>query len=114
MKPIGYKWVFMRKWNEVMRYKARLVAQDISQKSSVNYDEAYSPVVDTITLRYIMSLVVHEKIDMHLMDIVTTYLYRNLDNNIYMKISKEFNMPEAYNSNPNGNYFIKLQKSFMA
>jgi hypothetical protein len=28
--PIGFKWVFIRKWNEnneVVRYKARLVAQ---------------------------------------------------------------------------------------
>jgi hypothetical protein len=58
-----------------------------------------------------MSLVVHEKIDMHLMNVGITYLYGNLDNDIYMKISEEFNIPEAYNSGPRGNYFVKLQKS---
>jgi hypothetical protein len=33
IKPIGYKWVFVRKWsenNEVMRYKTRLIAQGFS------------------------------------------------------------------------------------
>ena len=34
MKPVGYKWVFVRKRNEkneIVRYKARLVAQGLSQ-----------------------------------------------------------------------------------
>ena len=33
VKPVGYKWVFVRKHNdnnEIIRYKARLVAQDFS------------------------------------------------------------------------------------
>jgi len=41
-------------------------------------------------------LVVTESLDMHLMDVVTTYLYGSLDNNIYMKIPKGYKMPEAY------------------
>jgi hypothetical protein len=48
---------------------------------------------------------------MRLMDVVTVYLYVNLDNDIYMKISEGFNMPEAYNFGPRENYSMKLQKS---
>jgi hypothetical protein len=48
---------------------------------------------------------------MHLLDVVTAYLYGSLDNNIYIKISEGFSMPEAYNSSPYRNYSIKLQKS---
>jgi hypothetical protein len=33
-----------------MRYKARLAAQDFTQKSGVGYEEMYSPIVDVITL----------------------------------------------------------------
>jgi hypothetical protein len=33
-------------------------------------------------------LVVTESLDMRLMDVVITYLYGSLDNNIYMKIPK--------------------------
>ncbi|XP_075092484.1 uncharacterized protein LOC142172710 [Nicotiana tabacum] len=52
IKPVGYKWVFMRKRNEkgeVVRYKARLVAQGFSQRPDLDYIETYSPVVDAIT-----------------------------------------------------------------
>jgi hypothetical protein len=42
VKPVGYKWVFIRKRNEkneVVRYKARLVAQGFSQRPGIDFDE---------------------------------------------------------------------------
>ena len=33
---------------------------------------------------------------MHLMDVVTVYLYGSLDNDIYMKISEGFKVPEVH------------------
>jgi hypothetical protein len=93
-----------------VRYKVRLVVQNISQKSGVDYDETYSLVVDAITLQYFVSLVICEKIDKCLMDIVITYLYWCLDNDIYMKISEGFSIPDVYNSGPCRNYSIKLRK----
>ena len=39
--PVGYKWVFVRKRiekNEIVRYKAWLVAQDLSQRSGIDYE----------------------------------------------------------------------------
>ncbi|KAL5703065.1 hypothetical protein ACHQM5_028201 [Ranunculus cassubicifolius] len=77
IKPVGYKWVFVRKRNEkneIVRYKARLVAQGFSQRPGIDYKETYSPVMDVITFRYLVSLVVSEKLDMQLMDVVTAYL----------------------------------------
>ena len=62
-----------------------------------------------ITFKYLVSLAAHEQLDMCLMDVITIYLYRNLD--IYMKISKGFNMPETYKLNPKDIYSIKLQRS---
>ena len=78
VNPVGYKWVFTRKRNEkneIARYKARLVAQGFSQKPGIDYDETYSPVMDAITFRYLISLVISEKLDMRLMNVVTAYLY---------------------------------------
>ena len=89
VKPVGYKWVFVRKRNEkneIVRYKARLVAQGFSQRPGIDYDETYSPVMDVITFRYLISLVVFEKLDMQLMDVVTAYLYEDLDTETYMKV----------------------------
>ncbi|KAF3627411.1 putative vicilin-like antimicrobial peptides 2-2-like [Capsicum annuum] len=78
-----------------------------SQRPGVDYKEAYSPVMDGITLCYLISFTVHERIEMHLMDMVTTYLYRSLDNEIYMKIPKGYKMHEASREM----YSIKLQRS---
>nr|GEY62266.1 hypothetical protein [Tanacetum cinerariifolium] len=68
VKPVGYRWVFIRKRNEndeFIRYKARFIAQ------------------------------VYENLDMRLMDVVIAYLYGSLDSDIYMKIPEGFKMPEA-------------------
>ena len=113
-KPVSYKWVFVRKRNEenkIVRHKARLVAQGFSQRPGFDYDETYSPVMDGITFRYLISLAVHEKLEMRLMDVVTAYLYGTLDNDIYMKIPEGIKMPEAYKSKPKQLFSIKLQRS---
>jgi len=43
-------------------------------------------------------LIVTESLDMRLMDVVITYLYGSLDNDIYMKILEGYKMLETYNS----------------
>ena len=93
IKPVGYKCVFVRKQNkqnEILIYKARLVAQSFTQRPSIDYEEAYSLVMDAITFRYLISLTIHEKLEMRLMDVFTVYLYGSIDNDIYMKIPKGF------------------------
>ena len=59
---------------------------------------------------------------MHLMDVVTTYLYGSIDSDIYIKIPEGFTLPEAKFSlkdlhclkqkisKPRGMYSIKLQR----
>ena len=59
VRPVKYKWVFVRKCNEkneIVRYNARLIAQDFSQRLEIDYEETYSPVMDTITFRYLIIL----------------------------------------------------------
>ena len=70
------------------------------QRPGFNYDETYSTVMDGITFRFLISLAVHEKLEMRLMDVVTAYLYGTLDTDIFMRIPEGFNMPEAYKSKP--------------
>jgi hypothetical protein len=50
--PVGFKWVFIQKRNEnneVVRYKARLVAQGFTQRPEVYFNETYSPMMNGIT-----------------------------------------------------------------
>jgi hypothetical protein len=75
---VGFRWGFTRKRNEnneVMRYKARLVAQ------------GFTPVMNVISFRYLVSLVLQKCLSLQLMDAVITYLYRSLDSDISMKVS---------------------------
>ncbi|KAC9119109.1 hypothetical protein E3N88_46334 [Mikania micrantha] len=114
VKPVGCKWIFVRKRNEkneVIRYKARLVAQGFSQRPGIDYDETYSLVMDAITFRYLISLAVSKNLEMRLMDVVTAYLYESLDSDIYMKIPEGFKIPEALGSKPKEMCSIKLQRS---
>lgn len=86
------------------------MAQDFSQRPDIDYVDTYSPVVNVITFRYLINLAVHEKLEMRLIDVATTYLYCSLDHNIFMKVLEAFNMFEAYkNSKKVGS--IRLQKS---
>ena len=48
---------------------------------------------------------------MHLMNVITMYLYGSMDNDIYMKIPKGFKLPEANCTKPRSMYSIKLQRS---
>ena len=67
--------------------------------------------MDAITFRYLIHLAVSEGLEMHLMDVVTTYLYGSIDSDIYMKIPKGFTLLGAKFSKPCGMYSIKLKRS---
>ena len=100
-------WVFVRKHNEknkIVKYEARLVTQDFSQRLGIDYEETYSPVKDAITLCFLINLAVTENLDMRLIKVVTT-----LDSDIYMRISKKIKMPEANYPKSHGIYSIKLK-----
>ena len=112
VNPVGNKWVFIRKRNEkneIVRYKARLVAQGFSQRPGIDYHETYSPVMDGITFRFILGMASKEKLQTRLMDVVTAYLYESLDSDIFMKIPEGLKMDEF--KKPRHIYSIKLQRS---
>ena len=48
------------------------------KRPEINYDET-SLVMDATTLHYLVSLVVSEELIMQLIDVVTSYLYGDLD-----------------------------------
>jgi hypothetical protein len=50
--------------NEVVKYKARLVAHGFTQRPGVYFNETYSPVMNEITFRYIISLAIQKHISL--------------------------------------------------
>ena len=81
-KPIGGKWVFDIKWDG--RYKARFVIKGYAQKYGRDYTETFAPVVNTTSIRILMSLCVENKLRLRQFDIPNAFLKGNLTEEVYM------------------------------
>ena len=73
-------------------YKARLVAKGFTQNEGIDYNETFSPVSKKDSLRIIMTLVAHFDLDLQQMDMKTTFLNGNLEEEVYMKQPKDFSL----------------------
>ena len=107
----GFLWRKKNENDEIIIYKAQLVAQGFSQRPGIDYEKTYFPIMDAITLWYLISLTVSEGLDIYLINVVTTYLYESINTDIYMKIPEGFKLPETTNPKPRNMYSIKLQRS---
>ena len=70
------KWIFRNKINEkgnVIRNKARLVAQGYSQMEGVDYDEIFAPIARMESIRILLALACHLKFKLYQMDVKTTF-----------------------------------------
>eukprot|EP00253_Pinus_taeda_P030762 PITA_30762 len=94
-KPIGSKWVFKKKTNaegKMEKYKARLVAKGYSQVPGIDFGDIFSPVAKITSIRLILSVVVAFDFEVEQMDVKTTFLHRDLEEEIYMKQPEGFAM----------------------
>ncbi|KAL5494293.1 hypothetical protein EMCRGX_G015594 [Ephydatia muelleri] len=107
-KPVGSKWVFKVKTNadgSTERFKARLVAQGYTQREGLDYDETFSPVVRSESIRSVISLACKEGLKLHQMDVTTAFLNSELDQVIYMR------QPEGFAADGQEHLVCPLKKS---
>jgi hypothetical protein len=86
-KTVGYKWVYKTKrvsTGNIERYMARLVAKGFAQGEGIDYNETFSLVSIKDSFRIIMALVAHYNLELHQMDVKTTFLNRELVENAFM------------------------------
>jgi hypothetical protein len=69
----------------IERYKARLVIKGYSQKEGEDFYDTYSPVVRLTTIHVLLSLAASHGLIVHQMDVKTTFLNGDLDEEIYME-----------------------------
>ncbi|XP_024534394.1 uncharacterized protein LOC112347549 [Selaginella moellendorffii] len=75
---------------QVVHYKARLVVRGFHQVHGLDYDETFSPVVKMASLYTLFALAAARKWQVHHMDIKTTFLNGDLQEDIYMHILPGF------------------------
>ena len=74
---IGTRWVFRNKLNEkgeVVRNKARLVAQGYSQQEGIDYNETFVPVARLESIRLLVSFAINHSIKLYQMDFKSAFL----------------------------------------
>jgi hypothetical protein len=87
-KTIGSKWVFKKKLNaegKVEKYKARLVTKGYSQVEGIDFCEIFSTISKLTSIRVLLSVVVAFDFEVEQMDVKTTFLHGDLEEEIYMK-----------------------------
>jgi hypothetical protein len=92
-KPIGCKWVFVIKQGsdcEIIKYKARLVAQGFSQIPGQDFVETYAPVCRQESLRASIAIAALLRMHVHQLDVVSAFLHGELEEEIYMRQPPEY------------------------
>ncbi|WJX39850.1 hypothetical protein P8452_27360 [Trifolium repens] len=105
---IGTKWVFRNKMNEqgeVVRNKARLVAQGYSQQEGIDFTETFAPVARLEAIRLLLSYAVNNGITLYQMDVKSAFLNGVISEEVYVK------QPPGFEDLKNPDYVYKLKKS---
>ncbi|CAJ2642247.1 unnamed protein product [Trifolium pratense] len=105
---IGTKWVFRNKLNEqgeVVRNKARLVAQGYSQQEGIDYTETFAPVARLEAIRLLLSYAVNHGITLYQMDVKSAFLNGFISEEVYVK------QPPGFEDISNPEHVFRLKKS---
>lgn len=106
--PVGSKWLFKIKTDasgNLVKFKARIVAQGYSQKYGEDFYEVYAPVVKLTSVRLLLSLAGKENLIVRQYDVKTAFLNGELEEEIFMK------QPEGYIKPGQENLYCRLKKS---
>jgi hypothetical protein len=80
------KWIWTHKRRAdgtLERYKARWVLRGFTQRPGVDYDETFSPVVKSATVRTVLSLALARSWPVHQLDVKNAFLHDALTETVY-------------------------------
>ena len=91
---IGTKWVFRNKIDEngnIIRNKARLVAQGYCQEEDIDYEETFAPVARLEAIRMLLAFVSYKKkFILYQMDVKSAFLNDYIMEEVYVKQPPRF------------------------
>jgi hypothetical protein len=76
------------------KYKARLVVKGFTQQPNVDFVDTYSLVAKVTSVRIIMSIIATMDLELHQLDIKTSFLNGELKEKIYMLEPEGFQITE--------------------
>jgi hypothetical protein len=86
-KTIGCKWVLRKKLKSdgiIDKFKARLVAKGFKQKADLAFFDTFSPVIRITSIRLLIAIATIHDLKIHQMDVKTSFLNGELEEEIYM------------------------------
>ena len=107
-KPLSSKWVFKRKRKvngSIDKCKAKLVIKGYKETKGLDYYDTYSPMTRINSIRMVLTIAALRNLELHQMDVKTTFLNGDLDEEIYMK------QPEGFSATGEEKEVCKLVKS---
>ena len=75
------------------KYRARLVVKGFRQKEGLDYFDTYSPVTRITSIRMLIALAAIYDLEIHQMDVKTTFLNVELEEEIYIEQPEVFVVP---------------------
>ncbi|XP_071679843.1 uncharacterized protein [Lolium perenne] len=105
---IDCKWVYKIKHKadgSIDKYKARLVAKGFKQRYGIDYEDTFSHVVKSATIRLVLSIDVSRGWNLRQLDVKNAFLHGVLEENVYMR------QPPGYEVKGKTQYICKLDKA---
>ena len=93
---IGTKWIFKNKQDahgNIIRNKARLVAQGYSQVEGIDYGETFAPVARLESIRLLIAYASHHNFKLQQMDVKSDFLNGPINELVYVKQPPGFEDP---------------------
>jgi hypothetical protein len=97
---IGTKWVFKNKQGgdgEVVRNKARLVAQDFSQVEGLDFGETFAPIAHLEAVRILLAFFASKGFKLYQIDVKSDFLNSVIQEEVFVRQPPGFESPKYPN-----------------
>jgi hypothetical protein len=102
------KWIYKIKHaadGSVEKYKARFVARGFSQVEGIDYEETFAPVARYTSIRTIIALATSMGWRLHQMDVKTTFLNGEIEEEVYIE------QPDGFVTHEKESHVCRLKKA---